>query len=489
MTSWVLLAGAALLALEPTLWLVGTWHREGYDGIGVVAFALVAGLFTWSMASPVRGDTTANPRTYLLLAATAVIRLAAQVLDVNAIGALLLAVDVYALAYLARLPHRSRSLSPFWLAVLFCFSLPIEPMLQRVVGYGLQQISAFLACGMLTPFFDSLTCSGVRLQVNGADVLVDLPCSGAELVSITAFIFAVINTLNKPTAAGAAIGSAACLIFALLGNGLRITLLAAGIANAETLPFHVMDKLPHTMIGLSMIGLTSLALVLLTRAFPAAPVRAVSDGPTLAGGIIPTEGCRPHRSWIRLTFAGVFLSFALLVGAVQPQPVDASPHLSSPDIPLVAAGFLAETRPLTNQEQDYFTRYGGAAKRAGYGPFGLLLVSTSSPLRHLHDPTICLTGMGYAVRLLGTDHATKSTVYVAEKTPVGAPAERYTVRVSYRSDEGTLASSIAEVVWLWLQTPATRWTMVQRVVPDHPAINSESALLWENAMRRAFNLS
>jgi exosortase/archaeosortase family protein len=355
-------------------------------------------------------------------------------------------------------------------------------MLQRVIGYGLQQVSAFLACGMLWPLFDTLVCSGLRLQVNGTDVLVDLPCSGAELISITALIFALINTLHRPTTTAAAIGTIACIGFALLGNGVRIALLAAGIANAQALPFHVMDPLPHTLIGLVMVALTCLALLGFTHAFSSRqPSRTSIDPPTRAGS--------PRYAWIRFVFSIGFVAFALVVGAIQPQPVDASSRTSSPEIPLVAADFLAEAEALTKQEQDYFTRYGGNAARASFGPFGLLVVSTASPLRHLHDPTICLTGMGYAVRLLGTDHETNSTVYVAERFPAGEPPERYTVRVSYRSSQGDVATSIAEVVWRWLHTPTTRWTMVQRIVPDHPAINLEAASRFESAMRRAFNLS
>ena len=71
----------------------------------------------------------------MLLAATALIRLSSQLLDVSVLGALLLSVDVFALARLARLPDRQRAISACWLAVLFCFSLPIEPILQRVFGY------------------------------------------------------------------------------------------------------------------------------------------------------------------------------------------------------------------------------------------------------------------------------------------------------------------------------------------------------------------
>lgn len=490
----MLAAGALLLAARPARWLIGTWHEQGYDGIGWVAFVLAAGLFAWSFTSPLRpgSDGRSNgARMLLLLGATASLRLAAQILDVNVLGAVLLAVDVFALAQLARLRARQRACSPLWLAVVFAFSLPIEPILQRVFGFALQQLSAGIACTMLTPFFDNLACSGVRLTVDGADVLVDVPCSGAEMVSLVGLIYALICTLRRPQGPGAAVGALACLTLALLGNGLRIALLAAGIARPGELPFHVMDPVPHTLIGLALVGLVTLALLALSHRLP---VARVPDAPSRRAPDIGSVAAAPHKllgaagSPVRFLCSICFLAFALSVGAIQPRPVDTSPRVSSPVVPRFAAGFFSEDHPLTPQEARYFERYGGGAARAQFGPFGLLLVSTGSPLRHLHDPTICLGALGYRVRLVGTDHAGRSTVYVAEQAR-GNGDERYLVRVSYLSSTGQVASSIAEVVWLWLHAPGTRWTMIQRVLPQTPDIEPRTAAEWDAAMRRAFNLS
>ena len=470
-----IVSGALALAWEPAVWLVGTWYQNGYDGIGWIACAMALAQGVWSFCSPVTAPKQRHSSTYILLLATALIRLLAQLLDINVIGALLLGVDVYAIAGLLHLQRRKNSVSPFWLAVVFCFSLPIEPIVQRLVGFDLQQVSAYLACGFLKPFFDELSCTGVRLQINSVDVLVDLPCSGAELVSISALIFAALNVFRRPGVAWGAMGTIFCLVLALMANGIRIALLAAGIAHHEKLPFHVMDALPHTLIGLVMVCITCIGLLLFSRMYPA------TSEPSSARRIPykPLPGGR-RRLWLAYSF----LPMALMIGALQPQPVDASPRLSTPEIPLVAAGFLRESNALTAQEKNYFTRYGGGAARASFGPYGLLLVSTASPLRHLHDPTICLSGMGYSVRLLGTDHQSSSTVYSAV-----LGAERYTVRVSYFSDKGVSASSVSEVVWHWLRQPGSQWTMVQRIVPEHPAIDPVSTRLWESAMHRAFNLS
>jgi hypothetical protein len=224
-----------------------------------------------------------------------------------------------------------------------------------------------------------------------------------------------------------------------------------------------------------MVCITCAGLLAFSYLYPARTVQAYprTTSPKSSPG-------NPGRLWLAYSF----LPMALMIGALQPQPVDASPRISTPEIPMVAAGFLRESNALTTQEKNYFTRYGGGAERASFGPYGLLLVSTASPLRHLHDPTICLSGMGYEVRLLGTDHKSTSTVYSAVLA-----AERYLVRVSYFSDKGVSASSVSEVVWHWLRQPDSRWTMVQRIVPEHPAIDPVSTGLWESAMRRAFNLS
>ncbi len=483
-SSVLLCLAAGVLALEPARWLFHSWRDQGYDGIGWVAFVLVAGLFAWSASSPLRpGARTDTSRTFLLLAASAGLRLTGQLLDVNILGALLLAVDVYALARLAQLPARARAVSPFWLAALFCFSLPVEPMLQRLLGYPLQLLSAELACPMLGLVYGDLACDGTRLRIDEVDVLVDLPCSGAELLSLVGLIFTLLNSLSRPRAGAAALGALAALGSALIGNAARITLLAIGIAEGDRLPFDVMAPTPHTIVGLTVLALVSTMLLTVSKRLPTA-----ADAPPRRHDQVKASAAARDGTG-RLLFAFAFLAFALLVGAIQPQPVDASPLVSSPPgIPRFAAGFFAEEEPLSALESLYFERYGGSARRASFGPFGLLLVSTASPLRHLHDPTLCLRGMGFGVRLRGTDHDSGSTVYVAER-PDNEDAARYTVRVSYRSDRGHSASSIGEVVWRWLSEPDSRWTMVQRITPEHAFVSADAARRFEAAMRRAYNLS
>lgn len=482
-TNVAIVSGAVTLAYEPIRWLWGTWYSAGYDGVGWIAFALVLTLAGWSMASPWRDRHADAGPTYILLLCTAGIRLLAQLLDINVVGALLLAVDVYAMANLVGLPARTRPLSAFWLAALFCFALPVEPIVQRLLGYGLQQLSAGLACSMLAPFFADLVCTGVRLQVDNQDVLVDLPCSGAQLLSTTALVSCLVNTVRRPTWFWGLASLVFSLMVALLGNAVRVSLLAAGIAKESALGFSVMAPLPHELIGLLMVFVTSALIVGFSRYYRINPQARLSSKSMLA----------TFLSRRRAAFAFFFLAFALTIGAIQPQPVDKSPPLPAPEMPRVAAGFLRQTDGLTLMETNYFTRYGGSAARASYGPFGLLLVSTASPLRHLHDPTICLSAMGYSVRLLGTDHKNGATVYRAsldtsKSQPEPGAVEAYTIYVTYLSSSGVQALSVAEVVWLWARRPREHWTMVQRIVPVHATVDTDTAAEFESVMRRWFSI-
>ncbi|MCR9261097.1 MAG: exosortase T [Pseudomonadaceae bacterium] len=481
-TNLALLAGTMVLAYEPLLWLTGTWYSAGYEGVGWIACLLVLGLALWSGSSLITTQAPDVGRTYGLLLGTAVIRLLSQLLDVNVVGALLLAVDVYALATLCHLPLRQRAVSAFWLAGLFCFSLPIEPIVQRLLGYGMQQLSADIACTLLGPFYDDLVCSGVRLQIAGRDVMVDLPCSGAQLLSTALLVTCLINSLVRPAFRWGAASVVVSLSSALLFNAVRVALLAAGIAHQEILGFSVMAPLPHTLLGVFVVALTSGVVVVFARLCP-----------------VTEQQCTRQSCFTRLltrrpaVFALLFLVFALSIGAIQPQPVDKSPSLPPPEMPRVAAGFLRNSAPLSTLENSYFTRYGGSAARASYGPFGLLLVSTASPLRHLHDPTICLRAMGYDVQLQGVDHAQGATVYRAvandlQSNDAVRKSQSYIVNVTYRSASGQQALSIAEVIWHWARNPRETWTMVQRIVPEDAAITAGQVAEFEAVISRSMSL-
>ena len=139
---------------------------------------------------------------------------------------------------------------------------------------------------------------------------------------------------------------------------------------------------------------------------------------------------------------------------------------------------------LTAKEQAYFPRYGGGAARAAYGPYGLLVVSTSAPLRHLHSPEECLAGSGHTVRYLGqTGGVTPSAVY-RSTDPQG---QSWRITVSFVSERGEWTPHVAEAIWRWLQAPGTTWRMIQRIAPwqlPETAVEHFDAAVW-----RALDLS
>lgn len=478
--------GAFMLALEPMIWLVNTWLAPESLGFGVVAFLLtlaMCGLSFWS--GPAEFNQPIRFSLYWVLAFTALLRLVSQILDINVVGALLLSLDVYVLARLLKLDCRPFRVSPVWLAFLFCFSLPVEPIMQRLVGYPLQYVAAFVASGMLQIFLSDVAVQGIRILINGVDVLVDLPCSGSELLSVLAVFFALGHTVCRVSPAGVLLSAPLFCVIAVLVNGARVATLALGIGYAEYLSFNIMQPLPHAFVGTGFASLGAILLSLMFRGLSTTdsdhvPCRA-SHAPVVA---TPIKLVR-----VPMPAAFVFAGFALAVGAISPQPVDASPSLDLPQVPTGAAGFLASSNPLTQKEREYFEIYGGAATRASYGPFGLLVVTTQSPLRHLHDPAVCFTGMGYAVEFLGTDFHGEQSVYVVTDPD---SLKRYQLLVRYLGPDG-VALSIAEVVWRWAWATVggtdhrwSQWTMVQQIVPER-LLNSPAAEQFRSAINRIYD--
>jgi len=450
-------SAAAILAAAPLAWLIGTWRDPAFDSHGLVYFAVFAALTAWSATSrliqpPSIGDQRI---AIVLLAATALVRLAGQLLAIDTIGALALVIDVYALARLAGLHRRSRAVSPFWLAVAFAFALPLERIIQRSVGFVLQDISAQGACAVLSAVFADVRCAGVRITVEGADVLVDLPCSGARALIIFGFAFAVAAALARPPMLSAIAGGVLALAAACAGNVLRISILAAGVAlGPEQLGVDVMAQPWHDLAG----------LVSLAGAFPvviwwAQRVRPSPQAPAASAGRAANSAPRPPRSWA----ACAFLLAALVIIAAPSRPID----IAARDISIAPPERIGDLRgsplPLAPRERAYFEQFGGAAAKASYGEFGLLLARTTSPLRHLHAPDECLRGLGYRVNYVGMRFAPVPSAHYRAIAPDGSA---YRVEVSFLSDRGHRAASVSEAVWLWLADRSTVWTAVQRISPE-----------------------
>lgn len=469
------LMGLALLALHPIFWLVGTWFDPAYDSYGLWVATLTLVLIAWSASSPLQHvDSRQRWNGCGLLALTAGLRLLGQWLDINTLGAVALAVDVYAIGLLLGLAQRARPVAPGWVAVLFVLALPIERLLQRGFGFALQQLSAAGACGILQGSGASVRCEGIQLQWHEHIVLVDLPCSGTRGLLLLLLLYVTLAALTRPSLSRAAGGALLTLLAATVGNSLRIIALAAGLVYQKPLGgIDVFAEPWHSTIGLVALTLSALPLLVWARASQA-PV------PLVAG--------THSDSWPVMTIrpaAGlVFLLLCAVIVTLPSHPVDVARALPSPELPGYIAHFSSQAHPLTPREQLYFTRYGGGAARAAYGPYGLLVVSTTAPLRHLHAPEECLIGAGHSVRYLGQSGGSiPSAVY--QSTDLQGRSWRITV--SYVSDRGEITTHVAEAIWRWLQAPGTQWRMIERIAPWElaPAIAAD----FDQAVWRALDLT
>ncbi|MGB1561840.1 MAG: exosortase T [Sinimarinibacterium flocculans] len=497
----VLLVAALLLAIEPAGWLLRSWRDAAYNPQGLWIGLAVAALFLWSWASEQQPGSAQNRRyAFALLAVSALVRLVGQVLRVNVIGALTLALDVYALATLAGLRTRERAVSPFWLSLLFAFSLPLERVVQRLAGYGLQQLSASGACEVLGWFTDGLLCVGTRLLLDGQDLLVDLPCSGARGLMLVLTLYAGLCALRRPRPAQALVGLLFTLAGAWLSNTLRIVALAIGLVQAPQLD--LMNGPAHEALGLCALLLAAVPVLLWARritpfssparervfagagAGAARGDREPRSAPLDPDAAAPTIGSANPASARARPWAWLLLGFAIVAVSAPARPVDVVRDTPPPQAPVVLGAYAAQPQALDAVEREYFARYGGGAAKASYGPFGLLLVSTRAPLRHLHAPDECLRGSGYRVDYLGLEHAgLPSALYRA--TDAGGRSWR--VAVSYVSDRGEHAASVGEAVWRWLRAPEATWTMVQRIAP-WPGAEDPERRDWESALLRALDL-
>jgi exosortase/archaeosortase family protein len=465
-------AAALVLAVDPIRWLISTWRDPAYDSNGLLIFLAAAGLLAWSVSSPHVGPARRQHGLgFGLIALSASVRLAGQVLAINTIGALWLVLDVYALGLLLGLNARVRSLAPAWLAVVFAFSLPLERIVQRSIGYLLQQVSAAGACGVLGSVSESVVCEGVRIVLAGKDVLVDLPCSGARAILLTLLAFAGAAAVCRPAPLLAAAGFGIALMAALTANVVRIVVLAVGIAEPWRLGgIAVMEQPWHDLIGLATLALACVPLLAWAQCVRRpAPGRCAAFGEPL--WTIPDRIARegwwlatpaPSRR-LSTGLSVAALASALVIVNLPRTPVDVGRRDLVVSLPVSLAGYAGVPVALDPREQAFFTQYGGSAAKGQYGPHGLLLVRTTSPLRHLHTPDDCLRGLGFRVAYLGAEFSPAPTAVYRATAPGGA---RYRIDVSFVSDRGEVTSNIATAVWRWLNGEARSWTAVQRISPE-----------------------
>lgn len=474
----LLVAGSLALLVEPALWLARTWVDPTWDSDGAWAAAACVLLLARSMrsgpAAPAPQADRRSARLALgLVLATAAVRIVGRVLAIRVVGALALAVDVAAVGVALRLSRRPWPLHPAALAGLFAFALPLEPLLQRVLGYPLRLVSTVVAHAALTPFADGLTRAGTLLVTDGQALAIDLPCSGARGLTLLAALAAAVACRRRPGVVGAAAGALAVAAGALAANTVRIVAVYAGLRAG--LP--VLAEPWHGLLGLVGLALGAAPLLVVAtrwpiRTAPAAVVAPAARTTDDAPGGFPAARTVPRETPARVATAPR-VAAALLVGAaaalllVPERPLDVSGAVAPVRLPQTLGPWRGAAVPLEPTERRYFERFGGRVAKATYGDgvgpaHQVVVVRTTSPVRHLHAPDRCLAGAGHTVERVGVRPGGVPTVVWRSRDPDGA---LWRVEASFLGPRGETAATVSEVAWRWLRAPGGAWTLVERITP------------------------
>lgn len=449
-TLFLFAAASLVLAIHPAIWLLRTWRDASYDSDGYVFLVAVIVLAVWSLKSgPAKPSDHPQVQPVFLLLFSALIRFFSQVLAINFLGGVALAIDVYAVLKLLKIDTRPRAISGFWLTILFLLSLPIERLLQRFAGLALQDASAFGACKTLGLFFDDLQCSGTLLTLRGNEILIDLPCSGTASLMIVIGTLTVLCAIYRPRPMTAVLWLSLSLALSVVFNSFRITLLSLGVTYAAVLPFDVMAEPMHGVVGFITLGLCLAPLVLWFH--PKPWQRKYRRG-------FPTVRM-PAKYGVAIGVVALVLAIGIVV--TPRTALDVSAEVQPPLLPTRLVGNDILRHDLSPLEVGYFQTYGGTARKATYGAFGVTVVKTTSPLRHLHSPEECLKGLGYTVRFLGTQHGIwPSSVYSAQNA-----GGHWQVLVTFAADDGFVSANMSAVIWHWLRNPSAVWSSYQRITP------------------------
>lgn len=462
---------SALLAVEPVLWLIQSWTDAAYASHGYIYFGLIAALVVKSLMSDAPDYFAHDVSRHWALWVAALFRVVSQLMAINVIGGIVLALDIYAIARALQLDRRKFSVSPFWLAILFLFALPVERILQRVTGFPLQSISADLACFGVSPFVSEIDCFDTRIVAQGRDILIDLPCSGTASLMIILALATAMNTVTRPKFTQAIKRMGFALMIAMGVNALRITALALGIVYQSALGIDVMEPFWHDLFGYLALALGIWSLLGLYKPKPSASVT-----------IIKPAQSHPRVAMQNLA-GGVMLTLALAIYALPQKPQDISGTVVQPDLPAYLFGSVKTPIPLLEKEKLYFETFGGQSAKARYGAFGVLQTRTTSPLRHLHAPDECLRGLGMDVAFLGTRFTpVRSALYQVED-PDG---QRWHVSNFFVAPDGTVTASVAEAIWLWIGGMRGPWLGVQ--ISSPAAMPQAQARAFETALIRALEI-
>jgi len=439
-----------------------------------------------------------NNKALLLFISMALVRLAGQFLGIHMLSALALVIDVYALGLLLGVEQRQRALSPVWLALLFAFSLPLERIIQRILGFPLQLISAEGSCSLLSLFNDSMQCNGVEMILNQQVVLVDLPCSGTRSLIHLFILFTLMSCLRRPASQLSTMrylfsGLMLLMLSAYLGNVLRISILAIGIAYPGfVFDIDVMSSPWHDTIGLITLGLSTLPILIFntrfnTRFNTTSQARAKTYTFIKKNGLVNCHKKSVQKSqWLKFLpiISPLIVIMAVLITIIPAHPIDVVKTTHHIDMPNYLNGYYAAEQAITAQEQLYFTQYGGNAHKVSYGDFSVLQVSTRAPLRHLHAPHECLTGSGHQVQYLGYSQTPLNAAVYKSTDPQG---NVWRISVTFMSSYGQQTTNIAQAIWLWFKQPDSRWTMLQRITAWNTP--QQELIIWDQALIQALELN
>jgi exosortase/archaeosortase family protein len=318
---------------------------------------------------------------------------------------------------------------------------------------------------VLSNLYGDTVCQGVRLIVSGVDVLVDLPCSGARTLLLGLLGFAMAASLSRPRLHQALGGLVVTLVSAAVANVLRITVLAIGLAEPQRLGgIPVMERPWHDIIGLCALALVCLTVVGWARCVwpPAAESGGRKDSQTRRNSGVRSDS-GPVRQRLGIAAGVGALAAAVAIVNLPRTPLDVAQAVAPARLPLAIEGYHRLAVALSSREAQFFTQFGGWAAKAEYGPHGVLVTRTTSPLRHLHAPDDCLRGLGFDVQYLGAVFEPIPTAIYRAIAPDG---RRYRIDVSFVSDRGAVTTNVATAVWLWLQGEARAWMAVQRISPE-----------------------